>query len=83
MKFTRYFRHVRRRADRRDIRDEWIERVIKDPDAELVQSDRRIRRWRRIPEAGGKYLRVVLLEDGETVHNAFFDRGFREKGHEA
>ena len=29
-----------------------------------------------IPEAEGKYLRVVLLEDGETVHNAFFDRRF-------
>jgi len=23
-------------------------------------------------------LRVILLEDGETVHNAFFDRDFRE-----
>ena len=26
----------------------------------------------------GKYLRVVLLDDGETVHNAFFDRRFKE-----
>jgi len=26
-----------------------------------------------------KILRVVLLEDGETVHNAFFDRSFREE----
>ena len=26
----------------------------------------------------GKYLRVILLEDEETVHNAFFDRGFKE-----
>ena len=25
-----------------------------------------------------KFLRVILLEDGETVHNAFFDRSFRE-----
>lgn len=24
-----------------------------------------------------RYLRVILLEDGETIHNAFFDRGFR------
>ena len=24
-----------------------------------------------------RYLRVVALEDGETVHNAFFDRDFR------
>jgi hypothetical protein len=27
----------------------------------------------------GKYLRVILLEDGETVHNAFFDRSYKEK----
>ena len=25
-----------------------------------------------------RYLRVVVLEDGETVHNAFLDRDFRE-----
>jgi hypothetical protein len=24
-----------------------------------------------------RHLRVVLLEDAETVHNAFFDRRFR------
>jgi hypothetical protein len=28
-------------------------------------------------------LRVVLLGDGETVHNAFFDRRFREEQHES
>jgi len=27
-------------------------------------------------------LRVVLLEDGQTVHNAFFDRSFREVDYE-
>ena len=30
-------------------------------------------------EARPRILRVVTLEDGETVHNAFFDRGFREE----
>jgi len=25
-----------------------------------------------------KYLRVITLSDGETVHNAFPDRGFKE-----
>ena len=58
---------------------EWIERVVTDPEHEMVQPDGRFRRWGRIPEAGGKYLRVVVLEDGETVHNAFFDRSFREE----
>jgi chorismate-pyruvate lyase len=43
-----------------------------------MQADGRIRRWKQIPEADGRWLRVVLLEDGETVHNAFFDRRFRE-----
>jgi len=23
------------------------------------------------------FLRVILLEDGETVHNAFFDKSFK------
>ena len=58
------------------IRDEWIVRVVDAPEREYVQDDRRIWRWARIPEAQGRYLRVVLLPDGETVHNAFFDRGF-------
>lgn len=42
-----------------------------------VQTDGRIRKWKFIEEVG-KYLRVILLEDGETVHNAFFDRNFKE-----
>jgi len=28
------------------------------------------------PAMDGRYLRVILLPDGETVHNAFFDRTF-------
>ena len=83
MKFTPYFLHVRERPDRRDIRLEWIERVARNPAAETIQADGRIRRWARIAEADGKYLRVVLLEDGQTVHNAFFDRRFREQTHES
>ena len=42
-----------------------------------IQNDGRIRKWGFIPEVG-KYLRVILLEDGETVHNVFFDRNFEE-----
>ena len=75
---TQYFEHVRHRPDRVAIKDEWIERVLSDPVAERVQADGRIRRWAKVPEAGGRYLRVILLADGETVHNAFFDRSFKE-----
>ena len=76
VKTTRYFEATRVRPDRADIRAEWIEFVVLHPVKEVVQSDGRVRRWAPIVEAGNRFLRVVLLEDGETVHNAFFDRGF-------
>jgi hypothetical protein len=76
MRFTQYFLATRQRPDRAGIELEWIERVIERPERRILQADGRIRCWRRIEEAGGRYLRVVLLEDGVTVHNAFFDRGF-------
>jgi hypothetical protein len=58
------------------IRDEWIERVVQKPVKEVVQADGRLRRWAAITEMDEKFLRVILLADGETVHNAFFDRSF-------
>jgi hypothetical protein len=76
VKTTRYFQSIRERADRKQIRAAWIQSVIARPEYERAQADGRIRRWARIAEAGGRWLRVVLLADGETVHNAFFDRGF-------
>ena len=74
---TEYFRAVRARPDRAMIRDEWITGVIERPVREAVQADGCIRRWALIPEAGGRALRVILLPDQLTVHNAFFDRTFR------
>jgi hypothetical protein len=76
VKFTDYFQTIRTRPDRAAIKDEWIERAVSDSIREAIQGDGRIRRWARIPGMENKYLRVILLEDGETVHNAFFDRGF-------
>ena len=77
MKTTAYFEAIRRRPDRAVIRNEWIQRTVESPIREVVQTDGRIRRWSAVPEAEGRFLRVVLLSDAETVHNAFFDRGFK------
>ena len=77
MEFTEYFLTMRRRQDRAFIELVWIERVIDHPVREFVQADGRIRRWAPIAEAEERYLRVILLADGITVHNAFFDRTFR------
>jgi hypothetical protein len=78
MKTTQYFQYTRLRPDRAIIKDEWIEHVIKNSLREERQSDGRIRKWAQITEMENRALRVILLEDGETVHNAFFDRNFKE-----
>lgn len=77
MKYTQYFLYTRQRPDRAYIKDEWIDFTIKNPVQTQMQSDGRIRKWAKIKEEG-KYLRVILLENGETIHNAFFDRDFKE-----
>jgi hypothetical protein len=78
MKTTQYFDYTRKRPYRAHIKEDWIKTVVENPAKVEVQSDGRIRKWARIKEAG-KYLRVILLDDGETVHNAFFDRSFKEE----
>lgn len=76
MKTTRYFEHQVLRK-RPYIKREWCEQAIRDPIRMERQSDGRYRYWIFVPEIQ-RFLRVVTLDDGETVHNAFPDRGFRE-----
>jgi len=78
MKKTLYFEYTKKRPDRAQIKKEWIEFVIENPEKTVIQSDGRIRKWAKIREVN-KYLRVILLEDGTTVHNAFFDRSYKEE----
>jgi hypothetical protein len=80
VKTTRYFEEQVLRK-RPYIRRQWCQEVLASPIRRMVQADNRIRSWGKIVVPGDarpRYLRVVTLEDGETVHNAFFDRDFRE-----
>lgn len=52
------------------IQDEGIERIIACPEHRELQQDGRIRLWAKVEELNYRYLRVILLADGETVHNA-------------
>ncbi|WP_119679971.1 hypothetical protein [Indioceanicola profundi] len=49
-----------------------IRRIVSAPNGKETQTDGRIRLY-VYSETLGCYLRVVLLSDGETVHNAFPD----------
>jgi hypothetical protein len=80
LKTTRYFEEQVLRK-RPYVQRHWCQDVLGAPIRREAQMDGRIRWWGRIMVAGEarpRYLRVVTLEDGETVHNAFFDRDFRE-----
>lgn len=77
MKLTQYFLETRKRSDRCHIKMKWILRVIERPICIQKQRDGRIRLWASIPEMDNRVLRVILLEDGETIHNAFFDRRYK------
>jgi len=80
MKTTRYFEEQVLRK-RPYIRREWCVQALKNPVKREAQSDGRFRFWVYIPELN-RYLRVITLEDGETIHNAFPDRGFKETKNE-
>jgi hypothetical protein len=81
MKTTRYFEEQVLRK-RPYIKREWCASGIAEPLRRETQDDDRIRFWREVTLAGDtepRVPRVVTLEDGETVHNAFFDRNYREE----
>lgn len=59
------------------IRLEWCAQALITPLRREVQpEDGRVRYWIFVDELG-KYLRVVTLQDGVTIHNAFPDRRFK------
>ena len=75
-KFTDYFEEEVLRK-RPYIKKEWCIFVLEHSIRSESQEHNRYRFWAAIPELGGRYLRVVTLEDKMTIHNAFPDRGFQ------
>ncbi len=79
MKFTPYFQ--RNMLEKRPyMKLEWAQRAIEAPDYKVLQEDGRMRYYKYIEEVG-KFVRVIVLEDGETLHNMFYDRNFKPVSH--
>ena len=75
-RYTAYFeREVLRK--RPYLRRAWCEYVIERAEKNEPQGNDRIRFWARVPALNDRYLRVITLADGVTIHNAFPDRGFK------
>ena len=74
MLFTSYFQNDVM-VKRPYIQLSWLELALTTPLRREVQSDGRIRHWVWVDELN-HYLRVVTLDGGSTVQNAFPDRRF-------
>ncbi len=74
--YTDYFANEVLRK-RNYLQKEWCIDVINNPLKIEKQNNGRIRFWGVIEEVEGKFLRVITLSDKTTIHNAFFDRGFK------
>lgn len=73
---TAYFRNEVLRK-RPYLTIELCRRTIRNHCMRVEQDDGRIKFWVELDSQPGKFLRVVTLEDGVTIHNAFLDRGFK------
>jgi len=74
---TDYFKNsiLTRRSeflDREDSISEWINH----PSKIETQEDGRKKLFARDDQTG-KWVRIVLLEDGKTIHNIFYDRSYK------
>ena len=76
-------KHAQKALDEREIPVEWLERTLSAPELVLHDPDDATveRRFRRIPEFGGRVLRVAVNTTVEPnrVVSVFFDRNMKGK----
>jgi hypothetical protein len=77
-KTTAYFRE-QVLVKRPYLKVDWCMAVLEDFVEREVQAAGRIRFWGYVDDLPGKALRVVTLEDGRTLHNAFPDSGYARR----
>ena len=75
MKFTKHFLEDVF-PKRPYLTDELLDEIIRNAIKTEIQEDNKIKIW-GLSSVHNKFVRVILLEDGETVHIAFFDRNFK------
>jgi uncharacterized DUF497 family protein len=75
--------HAQKALDEREIPIEWLERTLSAPELVLPDPDDATveRRYRKIPEFGGRVLRVAVNTTVEPnrVVSVFFDRKMKGK----
>lgn len=77
MKFTKHF--IEDVFPKRPyLTEDLLDNIIRNPIEKETQNDNKVKLW-GYSSLHNKYVRIILLEDQETVHTAFFDRNFKLK----
>jgi hypothetical protein len=75
--------HAQKAMEEREIEKQWMELTLSDPELVLPDPEDTMveRRFRRIPEFGGRVLRVAVntAVEPNRVVSVFFDRGMKGK----
>jgi hypothetical protein len=82
LKPLRFTRHAQDAFEERELNHNWIEKTVREPqwsfpDPRQVGVERR---FRSIPEFGGRILRVACIETADEIRilTVFFDRDARK-----
>jgi hypothetical protein len=78
----RFTKHAQDAFEERELNQGWIDRTVREPEWSLPDP-RRVgveRRFRSIPEFGGRILRVACVETADEIRilTVFFDRDARK-----
>jgi hypothetical protein len=78
-----FTKHAAKALAEREIAVEWMERTLTEPELRMPDPDDAAveRRYRRIPEFGGRVLRVAINTTVEPnrIVSVFFDRKMKGK----
>ncbi len=79
MKYSIYFKN-KVMQKRPYLQEKWIEYVLTNSEKTLTLSAKNRIYCRAFIKEAGKFLRVVTLGDGRTVHNAYFEKDEKQQG---
>ncbi|WP_371195140.1 hypothetical protein [Glaciecola sp. SC05] len=79
MQTTDYFAKKLNQPEYQHIQAQWIISTYTSPEFKFKQSDGRFGLYRKITEMNNQYLKLVLLKDGKTVRDVYFDKKFNPR----
>jgi hypothetical protein len=76
----RYSLHAQEVMENRNIKMEWVERVLSSPSVKKSISKDEIHFYGQIDEYESRCLKAVINPEKKVIVTVYFDRGMRKRG---